>query len=600
MTARTLTVVRPDEERDLTHRPLSLGLIRRLLAYTNAHKAQRNALIVAVLFRSLQLPLLAWTIGAVINGPIAHRNPAGIVWGTLGFFALALFTQITFHFRQRWALELGETVVHDLRMQLWDHLQRLPMSFYHRTKLGRVISRMTSDAEAVRVGIQDVFFVGLVGLGQMLVAGAFMLWCDWQMFCIVLLMAPALWVFNLRFRNRMGTAYRNVQESFSRVTSNLAESVNGIRVTQGFSRQQVNAELFQDLVQDHSRYNLEAAKASGVLTPLLDLNNQLFVAILLVLGGYRVLSPDPSMRLGDLIQFFFLTGQFFQPIQILANQYTQALTAMAGAERVFQLLDTPPDWHDAPSARDLPMIHGAVEFDHVSFEYQPFRPVLCDVSFRAEPGQTIALVGHTGSGKTTITQLIGKFYLPTAGSVRVDGHDLSDITGDSLHKQLGMVAQQNFLFTGTVLENIRLAKPHATEAEVVQAAEALGIADMIWDLPHGFHTECGQRGASLSAGMRQLICFVRAMLVDPRIMILDEATSAVDCLTEQRIQAALARLLAGRTSFVVAHRLSTIRQADQILVLEHGQLVEQGTHSQLLEADGHYAQLHDHFVTAAA
>jgi ATP-binding cassette subfamily B protein len=380
------------------------------------------------------------------------------------------------------------------------------------------------------------------------------------------------------------------------VTATLAESVTGIRVTQGFVRQEVNAGLFNNLITDHSKYNLGVARASGLLLPMLDLNSQIFNAALLVIGGWRVLSPQIHMDAGNLLRFFFLANLFFSSIQPIAQMYTQALIAMAGAERVFRLLDSKPDWEDAPTAKKLPRIAGRVEFQNVSFGYETDRPALHEVRFVAEPGQTIALVGHTGSGKSSMINLITKFYLPVVGAVLIDGHDTRAVTGDSLHRQMGIVSQQNFLFTGTVMDNIRVGRPEASDEQVVDVVRRLDFLDVIGSLTAGFKTQVGERGASVSLGQRQLICFARAMLAEPRILILDEATSSVDAVTEARIQRALQTLLQGRTSFVVAHRLSTIRSADLVLVLDHGWIVERGRHAELLTADGTYARLHREFV----
>jgi ATP-binding cassette subfamily B protein len=502
-----------------------------------------------------------------------------------------------FHWRQRYALEIGETVVNGLRADIFAKTQRQPMSFFHRVKLGRIISRITSDVEALRVGIQDVAFVSAIQLGQMVFTAIVMLGCDWVLFLVVLGMAPVLWLVNNHFRLKLSQLTRAAQESFSRITATLAESVSGIRVTQGFVRQETNAGLFRGLLTDHSRYNMALARTSAILAPLLELNSQFFVAILLLFGGWRVFAG--AMPVDALIEFFFLSNFFFSPIAVIGNQYNQALVAMAGAERVFRLIDVPPDWEDDPAATPLPAQPGQgvrVEFRGLSFGYDPARPVLHDVTFTAEPGQMVALVGHTGSGKSSIVNLVAKFYLPTQGGLFIDGRDIRTLTSHSLHRQMGMVQQQNFLFSGTVLDNIRLSRPEATEDEIRDVARRLDCLDLFEALPQGLHTEVGERGGGLSVGQRQLICFARALLVDPRLVVLDEATSSIDALTEARLQKALLELLRGRTSFVVAHRLSTIRHADLVLVLDQGRIIERGRHAELLARRGHYAALYRQFV----
>lgn len=590
----TITAARKDDEREPDKRPLDVGLITRLISYMRPYAWKRNVLFVCVLLRAIQLPLVAWTTAAVISGPItqwqSHAQPVpAILLGALGLAVLALSTQVVFHFRQRYALEMGEAVIHDLRREIFTHLQQMPMSFYNKTKIGRIISRVTSDCEALRVGVQDVLFVSLVGIFQMLVAGALMLYHDWVLFSVVVAMAPFLFLLNRVFRKKLSTAYRVVQESFSRLTATLAESINGVRVTQGYVRQDVNAGLFRELLDWHGDNVVKAVRREGLLLPLLELNSQIFIVALLLIGGYRVLSPDIRMPVDNLVYFFFLANSFFSPIQILGNQYNQALTAMAGAERVFALLDRQPEWTDVENAETLPPVIGAVELKDVTFGYDPERPVLHEINLSAEPGQTIALVGRTGSGKSSIINLIARFYLPQQGQVLIDGRDTRLVSGDSLHHQMGLVLQQNFLFSGTVKENIRVGRPEATDDEVVLACVQLDCLDMLATLPEGLETQVGERGAQLSLGQRQLVCFCRALLANPRILILDEATSSVDTLTELRIQTALAKLLAGRTSFVVAHRLSTIRKADQVLVLEDGRIIERGNHLELIARGGPYA-----------
>ncbi len=584
----------PAIEREADSKPLNMRLLARLFRLTRPHARQRNILLGLAALRSIQLTSLVGLIPMIIKGPLADGRVSGVVWGALAMLALALFTQATLYFRQILALRLGEAVVHDMRNGIFHKLQTLSMSFFDRTRLGRIISRITSDADAVRVGVQDVFFVSLVVTGQMLVAAWFMLWLDRVLFLAVLALAPVVYFINRRFRTALSRTTRAMQESFSRVTSTLAESVGGIRVTLGFVRQELNTSMFRALVTDHAHYNLAVVRTSGAFVPLLDLNNQLFIAVLLLLGGWRVLHGLTDVE--DVIGFFLLLNQFFAPILTLGNLYTQAMTSMAGAERVFHLLDREPEIVEPPSAVDLPALRGRVEFDDVSFGYLPKRLVLHHISFSAEPGQTVALVGHTGCGKTTLISLIAKFYLPTEGRLTFDGHDIRDTRGASLHRQMGLVQQQNFLFSGTVMDNIRVGNPRATDSQVIDAARRLDIHDWFEELPEGFQTAVGERGSNLSLGQRQLVCFTRAVLADPRILILDEATSSVDAHTEARIQKALAALLHGRTSFVVAHRLSTVRHADLVLVLEQGRIVERGTHTSLLAAGGLYAGLYADFV----
>lgn len=502
------------------------------------------------------------------------------------------------HFRQRYALELGELVVKDLRNELFAHLQNMPLSFFNRTKVGRIISRMISDMEDVRVGVQEVLFVSLVAFGQLLVAAACMLYYDVGLFLLVLGMAPILWLTNRYFHKLMSELLRQLRESFSRVTATLAESVLGVRVTQGFSRQDENARLFKLLVQDHSKYNTRVMQAQGLFLPLLEFNSQFFAVLLLIVGSYRVLQPDSTLTIGELVGFFFMANMFFSPIQILGNQYNQALTAMAGAERLFALLDTPPEWTDLPNARPLPDVRGQVEFDNVWFSYEPGRPVLKGINFKAEPGETIALVGHTGSGKTSIINLVARFWLPDSGQIRVDGVDLRGVTSESLHRQIGIVLQTNFLFAGTVLDNVRFARPDASFEEVQRVCRQLGCWEEFSGLSQGLETPVGERGAQLSLGQRQMVCFARALLANPRILILDEATSSIDIVTEIRLQQALKVVMQGRTCFVVAHRLSTIREASTILVLDHGEIIERGNHHQLLARQGHYARLYERFSRA--
>ncbi len=603
--ARTKAEQDGDPLDDLRQAPLSFRIIRRLLSYARPYRRKMAVMIACVIARGIQLPLLAWAVGAIINGPIARGDEAALRGAVAAFFAFACLTEFIFHFRVKLAQEIGEAVVHDLRLAMFQRWLGLTLSYFQKVPVGRMISRLTGDAEGIRMGVQSVLFVTIVQCIQMTICGLLMAYTDAILFLCALGIAPVVWGLNLIFHKQLSAAYRAQSDSFSRISATMAESVGGVRVTQSFGRQEVNETLFHELVADHARFNFQSARAGGIFLPLLELGSQVFIAALVLIGGWRVLQPDIAMPIGTMIQFFFLAALFFQPLIYLGNMLNEALTAMAGAEKIFHILDTTPTWQDSPNALRPERLQGSVEFRNVEFSYdtdlpkpsetdtQPVsrRQALRGISFKIEPGTCVALVGATGSGKTTLASLIAKFHLPTAGSVLLDGHDTRELHSDAIHQSLGVVPQQNFLFLGSVLDNIRVVRPAATRDEVIEALRKLNCLDVIDAIQHGLDAQVGEHGSGLSLGQRQIICFARALLADPALLILDEATSAVDPITERKTQAALFELLRGRTSFIVAHRLSTIRSADIVLVLDQGRIIEQGSPDALLKSGGAFAAL---------
>jgi ATP-binding cassette, subfamily B, bacterial len=432
---------------------------------------------------------------------------------------------------------------------------------------------------------------------MMIVAALMLLQTSLWLFLSVAWLGVVLIIANRIYLKRAATAWQVAREGWTRVSTNLAENISGMRVVAAFNRQAPNLNVFNTLQQANTGNNVAVARLNGLYQPVLELIRFLGKVTILTLGGYLIVRGALGTGgVGKVVAAFLYWDWFMNPIINFGNFYNLLMQAMAGSERIFSLLDLQPEVQDLPEAQALPRIDGSVQFDHVTFGYNAQRPVLHDISFEAMPGQIVALVGATGSGKSSIISLIARFYQPQSGRVLVDGHDIRHVTGASLHHQMGLVLQVNYLFSGTVMDNIRYARPDATEAGVKEAARAIGSHDLIEALNKGYNTEVGERGANMSLGQRQLICFTRAFLADPRIFMLDEATSAVDTGTELLIQRSLERLLQGRTTFIVAHRLSTIMKADCILVIDQGRIVERGTHRELLATGGKYSQLYRQFA----
>ncbi|TVY11665.1 ABC transporter ATP-binding protein [Paenibacillus cremeus] len=490
------------------------------------------------------------------------------------------------NFRVRFTNMIGQQVIYDLRHDLFSHIQRLSFKFFDKRPAGSILVRITNYVNS----LQDLFTNGAVNLMidcvQLCGIIFILLFINWKLGLAIIVTVPIMFMISTKLRVKIRRAWQVVQTRQSRINAHLNECIQGIKVTQAYTQEKENIAFFEQMNQDNHYHWNRASILNQSFGPIIECTGAIGYCILFWFGAHLI--QEGEISIGLLVAFGTYIGLFWEPINRLGQMYTQMLIAMASSERIFEFIDEVPNVAEKTSAQELPKIQGNIEFKQVEFEYEPGRHALKRIDLSVKAGQSIALVGHTGSGKSTIINLLCRFYDVTNGSVTIDGHDIRDVTISSLRSQVGIVLQDTFIFSGTIRDNIRFGRLNATDEEIVAAAKAVRAHDFIVNLPHGYDTEVQERGNVLSMGQRQLLSFARALLADPRVLILDEATASIDTETELKIQEALKTLLHGRTSFIIAHRLSTIRHADHILVLDHGQIMEQGNHDALMQHKGIY------------
>ncbi len=580
-----------EELEEAEQRPFNKAFFLRMLGYLRGYKRQVALTAVGILLAA-GVPLFEpYLLGQVVDQGIVPADMTAVLRIAILLAVLHLLGWIGGRTRTWTAAIIGQGVLFDLRQDLYLHIQKLSLRFYDRYPVGRIMSRITSDVESI-ARLLNTGLVTFVGEGfNLLGIIVIMLWMSVPLTLVAFVTMPVLIFILFKLRTSLETSWKNVRKSVSNINTYTNESVNGIQVTQSFVREQTNIGAFQGLTNDSHKAWMSAVRSDEAIWPSVDFIGVLGTGLVIIVGGALVLNE--ALTVGFIIAFINYVWRFWTPLSAMSRLYGMTLSAMASAERIFGFLDTMPEIADKEGARPMPAIHGDVRFEHVCFKYDPNQHwILDDIHFQARRGETIALVGHTGSGKTSIINLLMRFYDPLQGAVRIDGIDLRDVQVESLRSQMAMVLQDGFAFSGTIAENIRYGRLDSSDEEIHAVAKAVRLDDFVQTLDEKYDYDVGERGNRLSVGQRQLMAFARALLADPRILILDEATSSVDTETELLIQEAMSTLRQGRTTFVIAHRLSTIRNADRILVIDQGQIIEWGTHEELLARQGRYFSLY--------
>jgi ABC-type multidrug transport system fused ATPase/permease subunit len=601
-------------DQELTRRSRSLDLRRRLRETGGRGRKLRGLAELLAPYRwrvaAMFVALVLATVTALAPAPLAkiaidqgiqHHDTGVLDMVVVAFLASAVIYGLATYAQTYLVGWVGQRALQDLRLKLFNHLQALSIGFYSRNRAGVIISRITNDVEALDQLVEDGLATLIQSSLTLIGVVVILLVLDFHLALLTFIALPILAVGGLAFRIASADAYRLTREKIASITGYLQETLSGIRVIRAFGQERQHLRAFRGLNDENRDVNMTTVRLNAAYFPGVELLSALVTVEILVIGGIEAINGHTST--GVVFAFIAALNNFFDPIQQLSQLYTTYQSGMAALDKIFGLLAEQPEIVDAPDASTLPQINGELQFDHVSFRYgtDPDGPwALRDLNLTIAPGETVALVGETGAGKSTFAKLVARFYDPTEGAILVDGHDLRSVTAHSLRSQMGMVPQEGFLFSGSVRENIAFGRPDASDADIRDAARAVGADDFIMALQEGYDTQVGERGVQLSAGQRQLVAFARALVADPRILVLDEATSNVDVHTESLIEQGLRRLVHGRTSIVIAHRLSTIRHASRILVMEYGEIVEQGTHDELLDAGGRYWQLYRDWAEQAA
>jgi len=588
-----MSLDRADDPDARTYEYKDRTLLWRMVQYLLAYRRLFTAVVILTVF---SITISVWTpfvLMHAIDIDFPTGNLQAVLFTAIFYITLQIFAWLTAYGQEYLMALMGQRAVYDIRQELYSHVQEMSEEFHDHSSSGRIISRLTNDVDRMSELLSGGLISTFAQIFVVFVIGMVIFTVDARLALASLSVVPILLVTTLYFRKKLREAYRSTRKTISSVTANYAESISGAKVTKSFARERISAEIFDELNKTDYKANVDAGRAQATFFPGIRFISGLGIAIVLLVGGTLYIQDPLTITLGTIVLFLQFNDRFFRPILIIANFYTSVQSAFAGGERVFTVIDSRPAVVDRPDAAPMPEVDGRIQFNINEFRYGDGPVVLQDFKLEIKPGETIALVGDTGAGKTTVVSLLNRIYEVIDGSVKIDGIDIRSVTQKSLHARIGLVLQDAFLFMGTVKENIRYGKPEATDEEILAATEAIGARRIFESLENGFNTEVGERGSKLSEGERQLVSFARALLANPKILVLDEATSSVDIYTEHAIQRGMKTLFEGRTSIVIAHRLSTIVNADRIIVIEHGKIVETGTHAWLMQQKGKYHSLYE-------